>query len=77
MKTKELKELSDKELSARRHELTQELFHLRIQKAGGQVEKPSQLKEIRKEMARVETFLSVHRIAKGKAPAAGASAKKK
>ena len=75
MKTKELKELSDKELSARRHELNEELFHLRIQKAGGQVEKPNQLKEIRKEIARVETFLSVHRIKKAKASASAAPAK--
>lgn len=75
MKTKELKELSEKELNARRHELDQELFHLRIQKAGGQVEKPSQLKEIRKEIARVETFLSVRRIEKAKAQTSGASAK--
>jgi len=75
MKTKELKELSDKELSARRHELNEELFHLRIQKAGGQVEKPNQLKEIRKEIARVETFLSVNRIKKAKASASAASAK--
>jgi large subunit ribosomal protein L29 len=69
MKTKELKELSEKELTARRHELDQELFHLRVQKAGGQVEGPSQLKEIRKEIARVETFLSANRIKKAKASA--------
>ena len=69
MKQKELKELSDKELNARRFELGEELFHLRIQKAGGQVEKPSQLKEIRKEIARIETLLSTHRIAKAKAAA--------
>lgn len=74
MNTKELKELSEKELNARRFELSEELFHLRIQKAGGQVEKPNQLKEIRKEIARIETFLSAHRIEKAKASAA-ASAK--
>ena len=70
MKTKELKELSEKELNARRFELGEELFHLRIQKAGGQVEKPSQIKAIRKEIARIETFLSAHRIQKSKTAAA-------
>lgn len=70
MKQKELKELSEKELNARRFELGEELFHLRIQKAGGQVEKPSQLKEIRKEIARIETLLSTHRIQKAKTAAA-------
>jgi len=70
MKTKELKELSEKELFTRRHELGEELFHLRIQKAGGQVEKPSQIKAIRKEIARVETLLSVRRIEKEKAASA-------
>jgi large subunit ribosomal protein L29 len=70
MKTKELKELSEKELFARRHELGEELFHLRIQKAGGQVEKPSQIKAIRKEIARVETLLSVRRIENEKAASA-------
>lgn len=69
MKQKELKELSEKELNARRFELGEELFHLRIQKAGGQVEKPSQLKEIRKEIARIETILSAHRLEKAKAAA--------
>jgi large subunit ribosomal protein L29 len=75
MKKKELSELSEKELNARRFELGEEIFHLRIQKAGGQVEKPSQLKEIRKEIARIETYLSARRIEKSKATAAGASAK--
>jgi large subunit ribosomal protein L29 len=75
MKNKELSELSEKDLNARRHELTQEQFHLRIQKSGGQVEKPSQLKEIRKEIARIETYLSARRIKKSKASAAGAPAK--
>ena len=72
MKQKELKELSEKELNARRFELGEELFHLRIQKSGGQVEKPSQIKEIRKEIARIETLLSGHRIEKAKAASASA-----
>jgi large subunit ribosomal protein L29 len=58
MKTNELRELSVKELVGRKRELKDELFHLRIQQAGGQLEKPSQLRTLRKEVARVETILS-------------------
>jgi large subunit ribosomal protein L29 len=65
MKTKELLELSVSELTARKRELKDELFHLRIQKASGQLEKPSQLRALRKEIARVETILTQRRHAAG------------
>ena len=56
MKTKEIRELSAPELAARRRELKQELFHLRIQQQSGQLEKPSQLRTLRREVARLETI---------------------
>ena len=58
MKTKEIRELSQAELAARKHELRQESFHLRIQQQSGQLEKPSTLRDIRREIARIETVLS-------------------
>ena len=58
MKTKEIRELSSDELSGRKRELRQEVFNLRMQQASGQMEKPSRLKDIRKEVARIETILS-------------------
>jgi len=58
MKIKEIKELSENELLARKHELRQESFHLRLQQQSGQLEKPSQIRAIRREVARVETVLS-------------------
>ena len=58
MKIKEIKELSSDELQTRKRELNQEVFHLRLQKQTGQLEKPSQLREIRREVARIETVLS-------------------
>lgn len=58
MKIKELRELSSDELGGRKRELRQEVFNLRMQQAGGQMEKPSRLKDIRKEVARIETILS-------------------
>jgi len=58
MKIKEIKELSVDELQARKRELNQESFNLRLQQQTGQLEKPSQIREIRREIARIETVLS-------------------
>jgi large subunit ribosomal protein L29 len=55
MKIKEIRDLSAAELSARRHQLKEELFHLRLQQQSGQLEKPSLLRSLRKEIARIET----------------------
>jgi large subunit ribosomal protein L29 len=58
MKIKEIRELSKDELVTRKRDLRQEFFHLRLQQQSGQLEKPSQLRAIRREVARVETVLS-------------------
>jgi large subunit ribosomal protein L29 len=58
MKHKEILELSVSELAARKHELREESFHLRMQQQSGQLEKPSQLRAIRREIARIETVLT-------------------
>jgi len=58
MKTKEIREMTKDELGARKRELRNELFHLRIQQQSGQLEKPSQIRLIRREVARVETILN-------------------
>jgi large subunit ribosomal protein L29 len=62
MKTKELRDLSVAELKAKAQDLKKESFHLRLQQQGGQIEKPSLIKEIRKDVARIETILSERRI---------------
>jgi large subunit ribosomal protein L29 len=67
MNTIELRELSISELVARKRELKDELFHLRLQKASGQLEKPSQFKNLRKEVARIETVITERSRAKGQA----------
>jgi large subunit ribosomal protein L29 len=71
MKIKEIRELSLQELAARKHELREETFHLRIQQQSGQIEKPSQIRAIRREIARIETVLTQ----KTKSQAAPAAAK--
>lgn len=56
MKTKEIKELSLSELGVRKRELSEEIFHLRLQQQSGQLDKPSQLRALRREIGRVETI---------------------
>jgi large subunit ribosomal protein L29 len=70
MKIKEIRELSAKELGARKRELKEELFHMRLQQSSGQLEKPSQLRVLRREIARLETVLTVKTQAAVAAPVA-------
>jgi large subunit ribosomal protein L29 len=63
MKIKEIRELSQDELVTRKRDLRKEVFHLRLQQQSGQLEKPSQLRAIRREVARVETVLSQKKAA--------------
>ena len=63
MKIKELRELTVDELGARRNELKQELVNLRIQAQVGQLENPSRVKTIRREVTRIETLISARRLA--------------
>ena len=58
MKIKEIRDLTANELSARKRELKMELFHLRVQQQSGQLENPSLLRSLRREVARVETILT-------------------
>ena len=58
MKIKEIKELSSEELTKRKVDLRQESFNLRLQQVSGNVEKPSRLRDIRREVARIETVIS-------------------
>ena len=46
------------ELSALGRDLRQEIFTLRLQQAGSQLEKPARLRLLRKDIARVETRIS-------------------
>ena len=58
MKIKEIKELSVEDLQQRKRELEKEGFNLRLQKQTGQLEKPSQIRAIRREIAQVKTILT-------------------
>jgi large subunit ribosomal protein L29 len=58
MKIQELRELTVEELGARRRELRQELLNLRVQQQIGQLENPSRIKVLRREVARIETVVT-------------------
>ena len=46
------------ELTVMGRDLRQEMFHLRLQQASAQLEKPARLRALRKDIARVETRIS-------------------
>jgi large subunit ribosomal protein L29 len=58
MKMKEITELSSDELLTKRRDLRQESLHLRLQQQSGQLEQPSRLRLLRRDMARLETVLT-------------------
>jgi large subunit ribosomal protein L29 len=57
MKIAEIREFTIKELDARKREIRQEIFNLRIQQQNGQLEKPHMLRSLRRDAARVESVL--------------------
>ena len=61
MKMSELKDLTLNELAAKGRDLRQEIFNLRLQQASSQLEKPSRLRNLRKDIARIETRRSTLR----------------
>jgi large subunit ribosomal protein L29 len=61
MKIAEIKEFTLKELDARKRDIRQEIFNLRIQQQGGQLEKPHMLRSLRRDAARVESVLTQKR----------------
>ena len=57
MKAKELRNLSVEELKEKEHELGQELFNLRFQKATGQLGNTAMIEKTKRDLARVKTIL--------------------
>jgi large subunit ribosomal protein L29 len=64
MKKNQRKEIQEKtltELLAEGRNLRQEVFNLRLQQASAQLEKPGRLRTLRRDIARIETQISVLR----------------
>jgi large subunit ribosomal protein L29 len=58
MKFKEIQEMSTDELLTKKRDLRQESLHLRLQQQSGQLEQPSRMRLLRRDVARVETVLA-------------------
>ena len=57
MKAKEVRELSYVELQDKLNDLKEELFNLRFQLAVNQLDNPMRIKAVKKDIARIKTFL--------------------
>jgi large subunit ribosomal protein L29 len=57
VKAEEFRELTVDDLRAREKELDDQLFRLRIQKSMGQLEAPGKIRNVRRELARIQTVL--------------------
>ena len=53
-----LRDKSVDELRARERDLKEQLFKLRFQRATGRVENPMKMREVRREIAQIETLLN-------------------
>jgi len=58
MKFSEIKDSTAAELAAKSRDLRQEMFNLRLQQASAQLEKPARLRQLRRDIARLETRIS-------------------
>jgi len=58
MKAAEIKDKTKVELNAQSRDLRLELFNLKLQRATSQLEKPIRLRDLRRDIARVETRLT-------------------
>ncbi|MGO9245403.1 MAG: 50S ribosomal protein L29 [Verrucomicrobiia bacterium] len=69
MKAKEIRELTDAEAQAKLRDLRQEMFNLRLQQQTARLERPSRIREVRRDMARLETVLRERQLRPATTPA--------
>ena len=53
----EIRDLSDDELGERLRDTKKEMFNLRVQQSTVQIEKPSRIRDLRRDLARMNTIL--------------------
>jgi large subunit ribosomal protein L29 len=61
MKASEFREMSFEDVAARLEELQEEGFNLRFQHASSQLTSPVRLRQVRRDIARVNTVLQEHK----------------
>ena len=64
METADLRKKTSEELQALLLDLNRERFNLRMQQGSGQLAKPSQMKTVRRQIARVKTILTEMEVSK-------------
>lgn len=62
MEAKQYREMNSDELAQKRRELKEEIFHLRLRRATGQLESSMKLRQTRRDFARLETILRERKI---------------
>lgn len=67
MKASELQSLTELELNNRLNDSHQELFNLRFQRASGQLTNTARVREVRRTIARIKTFLRQRELTRGAA----------
>ena len=64
MDAKKIRDLSTEEIIKKIEENKEELFNLRFAQATGNLEKPSRINELRKEVARMKTIIRERQLQK-------------
>ena len=67
MELNTMREMTDAELAAELEKMKKELFNLRFQHVTGQLENPLQMREVRKNIARVKTIMREKELDKAQA----------
>ena len=67
MELNKMREMTDAELAAELEKMQKELFNLRFQHVTGQLENPVQMREVRKNIARVKTIMREKELDKAQA----------
>ncbi len=65
MKTSEIRKLKDEEIITKVKETKKELLNLRVKNATGSLEKPSKIREMKKDVARMLTVLKERETSTG------------
>ena len=67
MELKKMKEMTEVELNTELGKMKKELFNLRFQHVTGQLENPVQMRELKRDIARVKTIIREKELAKAEA----------
>ena len=64
MELKKMRELTEVELNTELSKMKKELFNLRFQHTTGQLENPVQMRELKRDIARIKTIIREKELAK-------------